>query len=412
MRLEPYRQVLIRPGVRPLLLVALLARVPPTAAGITLTLHVVLDLHRGYAAAGLVGAAATIGMALGAPALGRFVDRRGLRPMLIVTTIAEVVFFAVAPVFSYPVLVVAAFVSGLLTMPVFSVVRQSLAALVPAEHRRAAYSVDSMSVELSYMAGPALAVLLVTNTSATITMWLVGASTMLAGAGLYALNPPTADDQEPAQSTGRRRVLHPRLVTVLVAAAGATFVLSGTDVGIVAVLREADELRWSGLVFIAWGAFSLTGGFVYGGLRRPWSPLVIMTLLGVCTIPLGFAGGWQWLCLLLVPAGALCAPALASSADSVSRLVPASVRGEAMGWYGSALTTGLSLGAPVVGFVVDRRGPAWAFAVAGLVGAAVSLVAMVALRRRPADPSTPDVAGVAEAATAERGDPVAAFAGR
>src|SRR5512138_1814109 len=125
MRLEPYRQVLARPGVRPLLLVALLARVPPTAAGITLTLHVVLDLHRGYAAAGLVGAVATIGMAVGAPALGRFVDRRGLRPMLLVTTVAEVIFWAAAPVLSSPVLVVVAFVSGLLAMPVFSVVRQS-----------------------------------------------------------------------------------------------------------------------------------------------------------------------------------------------------------------------------------------------------------------------------------------------
>jgi MFS family permease len=79
----------------------------------------------------------------------------------------------------------------------------------------------------------------------------------------------------------------------------------------------------------------------------------------------------------------LCAPSLASSADAVSRLVPASVRGEAMGWYGSALTAGMSLGGPVVGFVVDRRGPAAAFVVAGAVGAAVAVAAMLVLRGRP-----------------------------
>jgi predicted MFS family arabinose efflux permease len=384
MRLDPYRQVLARPGVRPLLLVALLARVPATAAGITLTLHVVLDLHRGYAAAGLVGAVATIGMAVGAPVLGRFVDRRGLRPMLLVTTLAEVVFWAAAPELSYPVLLVVAFVAGLLTMPVFSVVRQSLAALVPGEHRRAAYSIDSMSVEVSYMAGPALAVLVVTGFSATIAMWGVGAATAIAGFGLFALNPPTINEEEqagePSAPAGRRRMLHLRMVMMLVAAAGATFVLGGTDVGIVAVLREADQLRWSGLVFIAWGAYSLSGGFVYGALRHPWPPLVIITLLGLCTIPLGLAGHWQWLCLLLLPAGILCAPALASSADAVSRLVPASVRGEAMGWYGSALTTGMSLGAPGVGFVVDQQGPTWAFVVAGAVGALAALTAMLVLR--------------------------------
>jgi predicted MFS family arabinose efflux permease len=397
MRLEPYRQVLSRPGVRPLMLVALLARVPPTAAGITLTLHVVLDLHYGYAAAGAVGAVSTIGVAIGSPALGRFVDRRGVRPMLLVTTAAEVVFWSVAPTLSYPVLLVVAFVSGALALPAFTVVRQSLAALVPEEQRRTAYSIDSMSVEISYMAGPALAVLVVTSFSATVAMWAVGATTLLAGLGLYVLNPRTVDADEPAQPADARprtRVLHRRLVTILAAAAGTTFVLSGTDVGIVALLREADQLRWSGIVFVVWGAYSLAGGFVFGAVRRPLPTLVIIGLLGLCTIPLGLVGHWQWLCLALVPAGTLCAPSLASSADAVSRLVPASVRGEAMGWYGSALTVGLSLGAPAVGAVVDRAGPGWAFAVAGAVGATVALVAALVLRGPGVDAATP-VAGPA-----------------
>ncbi|MDT4989937.1 MAG: hypothetical protein QOI74_4031 [Micromonosporaceae bacterium] len=394
MRFQPYRRVLARPGVRPLLAVGLLARVPPIAAGITLTLHVVLDLHRGYAAAGLVGAAATIGMALGAPALGRFVDRRGLRPMLIVTTVAEVLFWSVAPRLSYPVLVGVAFLSGVLSLPVFSVIRQSLAALVPPEQRRAAYSVDSMSVEISYMAGPASAVLIVTAFSATVAMWVVGAAILLAGLGLYALNPATVSAEEPeaAAAPGRVRVLHLRLVMVLISVAGATFVLGGTDVGIVALLREADQLRWSGLVFAVWGAYSLAGGFVYGVLPRPLSPLTLMALLGLGTIPLGLVGHWQWLCLMLLPAGMLCAPSVASSADTVSRLVPSSVRGEAMGWYGSALTTGMSLGAPVVGFVVDRSGPAWAFVLAGAGGATVALAAMLVLRHRAPSPESAVVA--------------------
>jgi MFS family permease len=394
MRLKPYRQVLALPGVLPLLLVALLARVPVTAAGITLTLHVVLDLHRGYAAAGTVGAVSTIGMALGGPVLGRFVDRRGLRPMLLLTTVVEVTFWAVAPELPYQVLLPVAFVSGALTLPVFSVVRQSLAALVPDEHRRAAFSIDSMSVELSFMAGPALAVIILTNTSATATMWGVGVAILLAGLGLYAFNPPTAGGEERAADApaARHRVLHPRLVIVLVAAAGATFVLSGTDVGIVAVLREAHELSWSWAVFIAWGAYSLVGGFVYGALPRPWVPMVIMALLGLCTMPVGLADNWQWLCLLLVPAGFLCAPAVASSSDAVSRLVPASVRGEAMGWYGSALTTGSSLGAPAVGFVVDRHGPTWAFAMAGAGGALVALLAMLVARKWPGGAAQPGTA--------------------
>ncbi len=396
MRLEPYHQVLARPGVRPLLLVAMLARVPATAAGITLTLHVVLDMHRGYAAAGLVGAVSTIGIALGAPALGRFVDRRGLRPMVVITTLAEVVFWAVAPALSYHVLLVVAFVAGLLTLPVFSVARQSLAALVPEENRRAAFSIDSMSVEISYMAGPAAAVLIVTSVSATVAMWAVGAATLLAGIGFYVLNPRTTSEEEPAAvGHDRRRVLQPRLIMLLAALVGATFVLAGTDVGLVAALREAGQLRWSGVVFITWGLYSLAGGFIFGAVRWSLSPLAIIGLLGLATIPLGLVGQWQWLCLALLPAGMLCAPALASSADLVSRLVPASVRGEAMGWYGSALTTGMALGAPVVGAVVDRHGTAWGFAVAGSVGAVAAGAAALALvaTRRPRVAAFEEAAG-------------------
>src|SRR5262245_8080835 len=106
MRLDPYRRVLGLRGVRGLMAVALVARIPVIAAGITLTLHVVLDLHRGYGAAGLVGAASTVGIALGSPLLGRLVDRRGLRTMLALTTAGQAVFWSLAPLLSYPALLV------------------------------------------------------------------------------------------------------------------------------------------------------------------------------------------------------------------------------------------------------------------------------------------------------------------
>ncbi|PWU53444.1 MFS transporter, partial [Micromonospora globispora] len=179
--LKPYREALALPGLRSLLLVSVLARIPLTATGVTLTFYVVLDLDRGYGAAGLVGAALTVGAAVGAPLLGRLVDQRGLRPVLALTTVAEALFWASAPALSYPVLLPAAFLAGLLALPVFSVVRQSVAALVPADRRRPAYALDSMSVELSFMVGPALAVALATAISPRITLWAVGAGIVASG---------------------------------------------------------------------------------------------------------------------------------------------------------------------------------------------------------------------------------------
>lgn len=388
MTLDTYRLALALPGVRSLLLVSLLARVPVTATIVTLTLHVVLDLDRGYAAAGLAGAAMTVGAAIGAPLIGRMVDRRGLRPVLLLTALTELVFWSTAQALPYPALLAAAFLGGLLQLPVFTVVRQSIAAMVPEGRRRQAYALDSMAVELSFMVGPALAVLMATTVSPRATMLAVGAGIALAGLGLFLLNPPTRAHDEPAERgpvPARREWITGRLVALLAVGAATTLVLAGTDVAVVAVLREAGELSWTGAVLALWAGASLVGGFVYGAVHRTTTPLVLMALLAVFTIPVGLGGGsWWLLALALVPAGALCAPTLAATADAVSRLAPAAVRGEAMGLHGSAMTVGLALGAPLAGAVIDASAPAWGFVATGAVGAAVVLVSVTndVLRRR------------------------------
>ncbi|TDC28170.1 MFS transporter [Micromonospora sp. 15K316] len=393
--LKPYREALALPGLRSLLLVAVLARIPLTATGVTLTFYVVQDLGRGYGAAGLVGAAVTIGGAIGGPLLGRLIDRRGLRPVLVLTGIAEAIFWSTAPSLPYLLLLPAAFIAGSLALPIFSVVRQSVAALVPEDRRRPAYALDSMSVELSFMIGPALAVALATTISARHTLYLVGAGIVAAGVAFWLLNPPTADGSEqpgtPRRQVRRREWVTPRLLAVLAVSLAATLVLGGTDVAVVAVLRESGEAGWTGVVLAMWAVASLVGGFAYGATHRAISPLALMAALAVCTIPVGLGGSHWWLlCLAMIPAGALCAPTLAATADAVSKLAPAEVRGEAMGVHGSAVTIGLAVGAPLAGAVIDARAPWWGFAVTGVIGALVALAVLpLELRHRRAAASTP-----------------------
>ncbi|MEU5959693.1 MFS transporter [Micromonospora parva] len=394
--MKPYRRALALPGLRSLLVVAVLARIPLTATGVTLTFHVVFDLDRGYGAAGLVGAAVTVGAAIGGPILGRLVDQRGLRPVLVLTGIAEAIFWSTAPTLPYPVLLPAAFVAGSLALPIFSVVRQSIAALVPEDQRRPAYALDSMSVELSFMIGPALAVALVTAISAQTTMYLVGGGIVAAGIALWLVNPPireatTGEPSGPAQRVPRRQWLTPRLLAVLALSTAATLVLGGTDVAVVAVLRASGEVGWTGAVLAIWAVASLAGGFAYGAVHRSFSPLALTAALALCTIPVGLGGAHWWLlCLALIPAGALCAPTIAASSDAVSRLVPPQVRGEAMGLHGSAVTVGIAIGAPLAGAVIDASSPAWGFVVTGALGALVTVVVLpIELRRRRAAATVP-----------------------
>jgi MFS family permease len=379
--LAPYRGVLALPHVRSVVLVTLLARIPSTATAVVLTLHVVLALHGGFAAAGALGAALTVGGALGAPLMGRVTDRHGLRRTLVLTAAAQGAFWLLAPALPYPLLLPTAFVAGLLMLPLFSVSRQSLAALVPEDRRRTAYSLDSMSVEVSFAVGPAVGVLVATQVSTRVALAGTGVSMLLAGLVLYLLNPPIRSDAEllaeGAQATLPRRAwLGDRLIAVLVASAAATIVLAGTDVSIVATLRQNGELTWSGLVIAAWCGWSLLGGFVYGLLPRALPALALVGLLCLLTMPVGVAGHWWTLALALLPAGVMCAPTIASTAEVISRAVPAAVRGEAMGMQTSALTAGAALGAPLAGVVVDRFGPALGFVAVGAGGAVLLLVAL------------------------------------
>ncbi|MBO3745658.1 MFS transporter [Streptosporangiaceae bacterium NEAU-GS5] len=383
MAIDPYRRVLALPGVRMLFMVAVVARIPMTATGIALTLHVVNGLHLGFAQAGLVGAANTIGVAVGSPVIGRFVDRRGLRPVMAVTTIVQLVFWTLAPWLPYGALLVSAFICGLFCMPVWGAVRQCLGAMIPPESTRTAFVMDSMLTEVSYMIGPALAVAAVTMFGSLATMTGLGVALVGAGVAIFSLNPPTRshDEEAGAEPVARRAWLRGGLVALFGGVAALTFVLTATELAIVATLRSSGDTAWSGLVIGLWCGYSMFGGFVYGALSRGTSPLLLIGGLCALTVPVGLVGGgWWWLCLALIPSGVLCAPAMSSIVDAINKVVPAAVRGEAMGLHGTALTVGIAVAAPVAGAIVDNAGPSWAFASCGVIGLLAVLAAMTLAR--------------------------------
>ncbi|MGQ0842273.1 MFS transporter [Actinokineospora sp.] len=394
--MQQYRRLLGLPGVRTLMILMFFARIPVSAAGMTLTLHVAVGMDRGYGQAGLVGAASTVGIAIGAPIMGRVVDRYGLRPMLVAVTIGETAFWLAARHMSYPVLLVAAFAGGLVIVPAMSIGRQAIAALVPENLRRSAYSLDSVSVELSFMVGPAAAVLLATQVSTGTATTAMAGAVFLVGVTLIVVNPRIRADHEitepGAGRVPRRTWLTPQLVGVLAIGAGAVFVLSGTEVALVAALRGSGQLDWTGVVVMAMCVASAVGGLVHGAVKRSLPQVVLMALLGLLAIPVGLAGEHWWLlALALIPTNLLCAPTLASTGEQVSNLAPPAQRGEATGLQSSAFTLGTAVGSPLVGFVVDHSTPAWGFAVAGLGGVLVACVAMVLIARGNRR-ATPDAA--------------------
>jgi MFS family permease len=384
--LNQYRLVLRRPAVRALLLVSLLARMPIIAAPVVLALHVVLEMHRGFADSGLVSASIALGGALGAPIAGRAMDRLGLRPVLIATTAAETSFWVAAGHLPYLALVFAAFAGGLVAIPIHTLPRQSLAAMLPEAHRQAGFSLDSMLVEISFAVGPAVGIVLLTQLGSGVTLPAIAALICVSGVGLLLLDPPIRDAHTVAVAqppAPLRTWWSAPVAAILLMSATATFILAGTDTALTAVMRHFHDVPLLGPVFAVWCIASLVGGFVYGA-ARPVSPIVLLAALGALCIPVSLAGSWWALALLLIPTGLFCAPVMSSTAHQLVRLTPASARGQAMGLQGSALILGTAIGAPVVGLVVDRFDPRLGFLAIGVLGLAVTIALLpIALRRAP-----------------------------
>jgi MFS family permease len=363
-----------------------------TAMGITLTLHVVTDLGRGYGAAGLVGAATTLGNALGAPVLGRLVDRYGLRPVVAVCGACSTAYWVSTPHLPYLALVTIALPAGMLAVPAGSLARQVLAALVPERQRRTAFALDTISVETSFMVGPSAGILVITQLSATVALTGIGVCFALTATALGLMNPPIrSEDEAPRAGTQDRPLvrswLDGRMIATLLVAAGALFTLVGTEVATLAALRAHGELDWTGLTITVMCVASIIGGVVHGAVHQSLSQSKLMLLLGLLVIPAGlFDHPWWLLALALIPTNLACAPTLAATTETVSALAPARVRGEAMGLQDSATRLGLAIGSPVVGFAIDHSSPAWGFAAAGLGGLTLASLGVFWQRRcRAAD---------------------------
>jgi predicted MFS family arabinose efflux permease len=229
--------------------------------------------------------------------------------------------------------------------------------------------------------------------SPDVVAWGVGAAIAAGGAGIALLNPPLrAEDEADPGATGRpprREWLGAGMIAVLTMAFGTTTLLSGVDLAIVATLEEAGQVSWAAVVVAVFGVASVAGGLIYGALPRPLPTWLLLGLLGLVTIPAGLAHDWPWLCVAMVGAGLLTAPTLSTVADAVSRLAPASVRGEATGLQSSAQSAGFALGSPIVGVAIDVSVPAGGFAAAGLAGLAAALIGCLLSRRSPARTRSP-----------------------
>lgn len=378
-----YRTVLAVPEVRSTLVLSFLIRVPLWASTVVVTLHVVGTLGRSYSEAGLLAMAGTVAVAISGPWRGRKLDQIGLRATVGPQLLVLLAVWSVAPWVGYAPLLVLYVVAGLATIGTFSILRQVLITAVEDHQRQTVLSLDSLAVELSFMIGPVVGVLLATYFDTRYVLLGTQMLVIAAGALLWWMNPRLVhEDEEESPRAPWREWVSARVLVVLAAGAATTVVLTGTDLGIVAALRAMDDQALIGVVMAIWGAGSALGALAYGAFGRPIPVFWLLLGLSLATVPVAFTREPLLLTTTLFVAGFFCAPTITSTVDSLSRYVPANVRGEAMGWHGSALMLGSAAGAPLAGFAIDGRGWQAGFLVTAGLGTVVAAVGLAFIARQ------------------------------
>jgi MFS family permease len=385
MSLEPYRRALASRRLRTALVLGTLLRGPVFASGILLTVHTVTTLGMSYSMAGLLSAVATIAIAVSGPWRGRLLDRFGLRRVVVPSVAVAAVCWSIAPWVGYWALLALACLAGLFVIPSFSIIRQAVIAAVPESERRTAISLDSAALELSFMIVPLVAVWAAAHWSTAWVLFITQMLGVLSGIVIWLVNPPLRSAEERAAApheVGRRVWFRLPFLAVCLVALSATLVLSGSEISVVAAMRDFGATPQIGVVLALWGLGSLLGGLLYGALHRSLPAHWLLGALALVTLPMALAAAPLGLAGLAFVAGLFCAPTITATVDQASRLVPAEARGEAMGWHGSFLTAGGTLGAPLAGVAIDGFGVGGGFVAVAVVGLVLAVLAVPVLRIR------------------------------
>ena len=381
--LEPYRRALASRRLRTALLLGLMVRAPVFAGGVLLTVHTVTTLGGSYSAAGVLVAVVTAAAAVSGPWRGRLLDRLGLRrvvpPLLLVTATC----WTIAPWVGYRGLLALALVASVLVIPSMPIIRQAVIASVPEQDRRSAISLDTAGFELAFVVAPLVAVWAAAQWSTAWVLFISKMLVVLAGAVIWLVDPPLRAMSERTAAEHDvpwREWFSTRVLVVCLLAFGVTLVLTGSEIGVVAAMRGWGLTPQIGVVLAVLGVGSLLGGLVYGAMPRPLPAHLLLLALALVTVPMAFVSSAWTLVVLSFAAGLFTAPTVTATVDQLSGMVPAETRGEAMGWHGSSLAAGGTLGAPLAGMAIDRYGVGGGFAAVALGGVALALLAVPFMR--------------------------------
>jgi MFS family permease len=395
---ERYARVLRAPHARALLVAEIPARLPIGINGLAIVLF--LREHTGsYALAGLVAAAFGAAVGLSSPLIGRVIDRRGLRLVVVPLALLHAVAMAAlvllgiddAPV---GVLVFAAAAAGAFLPPLGSISRSLWPRILGDQADDllgTALALEGVLIELIFVVGPLITALLATVADPAWAL-VLSVVLLLSGLSLFLLQPPvrTWVISEHAGGHGALGALRSAGIrTLVICTVPMGFCFGAMEVTLPAFSEQHGTRAVGGVLMAVWSLGSAAGGLLYGARHWSGSPgrryARLAALLPIGYLPLAAAPSIAAMVPLALLAGLCIAPTLTAGNQIAGNVAPEGAETEAYTWPVTSLLVGLALGNWTAGAIVEAAGWETAF-LASAGGAAISAL-LAGLRWRTLEPA-------------------------
>jgi len=390
--LERYVTVLSSGEVRRTFAASVLGRLPIGITGLAILL-LVQSSTQSFAQAGAATAGYVCGLAAVAPALGRWIDRRGPGTALLICGLSfpTALVALVAAVHHQThgwVTVTLSAVAGA-AFPPISVCMRTYFRQRLADDRllAAAYSLESVLIELVFIAGPMLVAMIVATASPALAV-LFAAICGGAGSLLFRASPALRNWAVAPRPRGGLLgpLAEPQFITLIAVILCYAMAFGLLEIGVTAYAAEQDRPALAGVLLGLMSTGSALGGLAYGSrswrfpLQRQFAAILALMGLGLAALALPW-GAWMF-AALTVAAGVVMAPALIMQSMLVAKAAGAGNVTEAFTWSTSALLGGIGAGLVAGGALLEVWPSPAAFAAAAGAALAAAAAARFALRTR------------------------------
>jgi MFS family permease len=362
----PWARVIAAPQVAAIATASVIGRLPFGMSAVALIIFVHARTGS-FGIAGLVTGSYTLSFALAGPLLGRAVDRRGPRPILVpASVLCALALLAVVAIgeggaATVPLVLTAA-VAGAATPPVSGVLRRTWPALVPRGDLTAAYLFDAVLIEIVFICGPLLTGLLAAAVDPAAPL-LTAAGLVLVGTAWFLLVPVVRDEKPVAREhhhpAGALSSSAIRFVTLMGLPIGSSF--GALDVALPAFGASHGGTALGGLFAAALSLGSMLGAFLFGSLGSRLGNMrqALLRLAGIQPLliaPLLLAPSSAVLVVLALFAGSYAAPMVTLRSRVAELTMPPGTGTETFTWLLLSVMVGVSASSALAGPLVEAGG--------------------------------------------------------